>query len=266
MISYVITGAARGIGFEFVRQLSQKSENIVFALVRTKSNAQQLTELDARNVHILEADITDVKALKAAAAEVKQVTGGSLDYLINNAAFVKGTRQDNNLDGYPEGQEDLLEKDLLESFHINVIGVVHTINAFLPLLRQGTAKKVITLSSGMGDTESTLKTNISNQAPYSISKAALNMAVAKYAAEYKAEGFVFLAISPGLVDTATKAPTPKEMEAYEEMLSRFRIIAPDFEGPITPEKSVSLMFEVINKFTVEDTGAFVSQYGNKQWL
>jgi len=90
-------------------------------------------------------------------------------------------------------------------FNTNVVGVVHTINAFLPLLRRGTTKKVITLSSGMGHTELVLKSGLSNQAPYAISKAALNMAVAKYAAEYKAEGFLFLAISPGLVDTSTKA-------------------------------------------------------------
>jgi NAD(P)-dependent dehydrogenase (short-subunit alcohol dehydrogenase family) len=56
----------------------------------------------------------------------------------------------------------------------------------------------------MGDTELVLKAGLPNHGPYSISKAAVNMVVAKYAAEYKAEGFVFLAISPGLVDTATK--------------------------------------------------------------
>jgi len=267
MSSYVITGAARGIGFEFVRRFALKSENTVFALVRSRKNDQKLVEMGAKNVHILEADITDVKALKIAAAEVNKITGGSLDYLINNAAFVEATRKNNNLDGYPEGQDDLLEKDLHDSFNTNVVGVVHTINAFLPLLRRGTAKKVITISSGMGDAELVLKSGLSNQAPYAISKAALNMVVAKYAAEYKAEGFVFLAISPGLVDTSTKAPTPEEMKEYQEMLAFFRIITPSFEGPITPEKSVSMVIEVIDKWVVEDTGAFVSHYGNNhQWL
>lgn len=37
----------------------------MFALVRTKANAQKLLDLGAKNVHILESDITDVKALKA---------------------------------------------------------------------------------------------------------------------------------------------------------------------------------------------------------
>jgi NAD(P)-dependent dehydrogenase (short-subunit alcohol dehydrogenase family) len=173
---------------------------------------------------------------------------------------------------------------MLSQFNINVIGVIHTTNIFLPLLRKGTVKKVIIISSGMGDPDLVLSTGIPNQAPYSISKAAVNMVVAKYAAEYKAEGFVFLALSPGLVDTLTKAreshsrtvttelllirypATPEEAEAYRTILGYFQTLAPDFEGPITPEKSVSSMFEVINKWTVKDTGVFVSHHGNKQWL
>jgi saccharopine dehydrogenase-like NADP-dependent oxidoreductase len=50
--------------FEFVRRFAQKSENTVFALVRSKANEQKLVEMGAKNVHIIEADITDVKALK----------------------------------------------------------------------------------------------------------------------------------------------------------------------------------------------------------
>lgn len=50
--------------FEFVRQLSAQPQSTVFALVRTKANSQKLFELNAKNVHVLEADITDVKALK----------------------------------------------------------------------------------------------------------------------------------------------------------------------------------------------------------
>ncbi|KAF7983093.1 hypothetical protein HWV62_24023 [Athelia sp. TMB] len=266
MSSYVITGAARGIGFEFVNQLSAKPENTVFALVRSLATSQKLADLKAKNVHILQADITDVPALKTAVSEVQKVTGGSLDYLINNAAFVEDTRRENNLDGYPEGQEAVLEDDLITSYRINVVGPIHTINAFLPLLRKGKAKKVITLSSGMGDVDFVLRSGVPNQAPYSISKTALNMAIAKYAVEYKAEGFVFVAVSPGLVNTATKAPTPKELEGYQQMLAFFRTFKPDYEGAITPTQSVSMMLELIDKWTVEDTGSFVSHHGNKDWL
>lgn len=50
--------------FEFVNQLSAKPENTVFALVRSLATSQKLVDLKAKNVHILQADITDVPALK----------------------------------------------------------------------------------------------------------------------------------------------------------------------------------------------------------
>lgn len=87
-------------------------------------------------------------------------------------------------------------------FNINVLGVVHTINVFLPLLKAGKTKKVIAITSGFGDVDVTLDGEFDVSVPYSISKAALNLAIAKYAVAYKADGFVFLSISPGVVNTA----------------------------------------------------------------
>ena len=45
---------------------------------------------------------------------------------------------------------------------------------------------------------------LAEMAPYCISKAAVNMVVAKYAARFEKDNFIFLAISPGLVDTGTR--------------------------------------------------------------
>lgn len=89
-------------------------------------------------------------------------------------------------------------------FHVNVIGVVHTINVFLPLLKAGQAKKVIAITSGFGDLDFTLEAELENSVPYSISKAALNIAIGKYAVAYKSDGFLFLTISPGVVNTAVE--------------------------------------------------------------
>lgn len=50
------------------------------------------------------------------------------------------------------------------------------------------------------------------------------------------------------------------------MITKFRKVTPSFEGPITPEESVKLMLSILDKSTVKDTGAFVSQKGNKEWL
>lgn len=264
MPSYVITGAARGIGFEFVNQLSADSGNTIFAIVRNEATANKLKDLGRRNVHIIEADITDNKTLEYAAAEISRSTGSSLDYLINNAAFVESERAGLTLDSY--SSEELLTEDLLQSFNVNVVSVIHTINIFLPLLKNGKAKTVVTLSTGLADLDMTVASELTTSGPYSITKAAVNMVNAKYAAQYKPEGFIFLAISPGLVNTSTRAPTEKELEQFTAMIGKFRNSYPDFMGPITPEVSVRMQLEVINRSTVNDTGAFISHKGNKEWL
>ncbi|KAJ6541762.1 hypothetical protein B0H19DRAFT_1381357 [Mycena capillaripes] len=265
MSSYVVTGASRGIGLEFVKQLSADNKNTVFAIVRNRATATNLTDLSTNNVTVLEADVTDAKTLKLAAAEVSKATGGKLEVLICNAG--KSNLPGFTLDQFPSAEA--LEHDLLDNFKSNTISVVHSINAFLPLLKNGSTKKVITISSGLADPEFTILGEITAQGAYSISKAALNMVVAKYAAQFKAEGFIFLALCPGSVDTSPTAVSPRSAGAVEEYKMLFEAIpkvAPHFKGPITPEESVRMQLEVINRWTVKDTGAFVSHFGNKQWL
>lgn len=96
---------------------------------------------------------------------------------------------------------------LPSKFNINVVGIIYTINAFLPLLKAGALKKVVALTSALGDLDFTRQVEFPLFAPNSISKAALNMAVAKFAMKYKAEGLVFLSICPGMVNTRV---TPRE--------------------------------------------------------
>lgn len=53
--------------FEFVRQLSSDSNNIIIGLVRDKPTTEKAVaeELAGRsNIHILQADITDYEAVK----------------------------------------------------------------------------------------------------------------------------------------------------------------------------------------------------------
>jgi hypothetical protein len=108
--------------------------------------------------------------------------------------------------------------------------------------------------------------------------------VAKYHAAYAGEGLLFMGVSPGLVATAEGAAeggaggrveggaegeegTEVDRAGMEGMVRAFETYAPGFEGPITPAKSVEMVLEVVGKATIEkDGGAFVSHYGNKQWL
>lgn len=117
-------------------------------------------------------------------------------------------------------------EDIQQSFEINVVGVLKTIYAFLPLVREGKLKKIVGISSGMGDIgksadclvtkdfrrwirdyanfipEFINSLKLANAAPYAVSKAALTTMFAKFNAAYQDEGLLFFTICPGLVDTA----------------------------------------------------------------
>jgi len=187
----------------YIKILGADPVNTVFALVRSLGAAKQLTDFVAthqrKNVHVLEADIADSKAIQNAAETVRKVTGSKLDVLVNNGALLYHERDALTLDAYEDA--DLLDGDMTRFFKVNVLGVIHTINAFLPLLRAGDMKKCILITSTVGTPKFTAFANYSYAPGYNMSKAALNLACAKYAAQYKSEGIVFLCITPGLVKT-----------------------------------------------------------------
>jgi NAD(P)-dependent dehydrogenase (short-subunit alcohol dehydrogenase family) len=113
---------------------------------------------------------------------------------------------------------ETLEQDISESLEINLLGVIKTVQAFIPLVQKGKAKKVIAISTGMADLDLINATEIDFAAPYAISKGALNVAIAKYNALYKKEGILFLAVSPGYV--ATERNQSKSIEDLEVSLVR----------------------------------------------
>jgi NAD(P)-dependent dehydrogenase (short-subunit alcohol dehydrogenase family) len=152
-----------------------------------------------------------------AAEVVKDITAGALDYLVNNAAIlshVSGFKtlgdlyvwslqsmKNRTLTINSDDDFETLEKDLMESLEINLLGVIKTIHAFLPLIKNGKGKKVLTISTGMADIDLINATEVAFAAPYAISKGAVNIAIAKYNALYNKEGILFLAVSPGYVAT-----------------------------------------------------------------
>ena len=93
-----------------------------------------------------------------------------------------------------------LEDVSSKSFQTNVVGNIHLFNLFLPLVMKGKVKKVITISSGHADLDFINDFDIENSALYSASKAAMNVIVAKFNAQYRKDGVLFVSISPGAVE------------------------------------------------------------------
>ncbi|KZV96957.1 NAD(P)-binding protein [Exidia glandulosa HHB12029] len=264
MPSYVVAGASRGLGLEFVVQLAAKG-NEVFALARNPDQSKGLQELKGKpGVTILKADITDPVSLRAAAEQVAKATGGGLDVLINNAAWFSEKNAFLQIDDYPTDQE--LIDDFKLSFETNVLGPILTTNIFIPLLLKGKTKKVLSLSTGVADPAFVLKSEFPYGVAYGIAKTGVEMANVKYAIKYKKDGLVFLAISPGVVNTALEPPPPEVIPKLQEMVTAFQKVAPHFTGPITPTESVNLMLGVLDRTTIEESGSFVSHLGTRDWL
>ncbi|VUC25865.1 unnamed protein product [Clonostachys rosea] len=285
MPSYLITGASRGLGYEFLRQISTIPSNIVVGLVRNKAETEaKVKALNRPNVHIVQADLEDFESLKKSVNEVSSIVNGSLDYLIANAGYISSWSAYDSLTTLGDDPERL-EEDLLKCFRVNTIGNIHLINLYLPLVLKGDVKKVITLSSGFADNELTINYNISEAGPYTISKSAMNTAVAKYSAAYAEQGVLFLSIAPGAVEVGQDAGSENQFLTQNAMLTtvkvteeqipkamalggKFARYAPHFKGRTMPEESIKDMLSVIDKASVKDGygGSFISHKGTKQWL
>ena len=190
--------------YEWLRQLSTDPENTIIGLVRTPASVEaKLSSDKIANVHILQADMADHVALNNAAQEVSKITKGSLDYLIVNGVYSDGDHNRLTPTAFT-GHEEVLRREMIRSLDVNVVGVIYSINAFLPLVRKSTIKKVVALTTGLADTDIAPKSGVPNFVVYSSMKAALNMVIARYSVELREDGIVFLALSPGIVLTSEK--------------------------------------------------------------
>ncbi|KAI0640955.1 NAD-P-binding protein [Trametes meyenii] len=257
MPSYAVIGASRGIGLEFVRQLAAKPDNQVFAIARNVNYALLKALADENgNVHIIQGDVVDHRSLERAAQEAARMSGGALDVLIHNAARIDVTLM---MRGYGDYKDlDELDEDFIDAFKVNTLGTIHGITTFLPLLRKGDAKKIITISTNGAAPSATVRYGFCQGVAYGTTKAATVMVAAKYAAALKGEGFTVISLHPGVVDTAATAPNLPEGFSYQIAVDMLNTLPgmPKVEL-LTPAQSVLKQLQVIEGLTPAQNGAFI---------
>ncbi|TPX17866.1 uncharacterized protein E0L32_002967 [Thyridium curvatum] len=271
MPSYVITGVSRGLGWEFLKQTSDDNKNTVIGLVRDKASTEKRVaeELGSRqNVKILEADITDYASLQKAATNTAAITGGGLDYLIANAGYIPTWDEFSTIGELATTQRHELAERFHKVMDTNVLGNINLYSLFIPMILKGSVKKVVCLSSGLADLEPVRAFEVETSPLYSSSKAAMNMINAKFSAQYKKDGILFLSISPGVINTKLEPPTPEQMKISMALMVKFQQYAPHFKGPSSPSEAVRSVLNVVEKSSLDngDGGAFLSHHGNKEWL
>src|SRR4051812_11668931 len=121
MKSVLITGCSDGgIGSALAITFASRGL-LVFAGARSVGKMTKLSSLP--NVHLLELDVLKPEAIRAAVGAVRKETGGSLDYLVNNAGQAR----------YMPALDEDIEK-AKELFDLNVWSVLRMVQAFTPLL------------------------------------------------------------------------------------------------------------------------------------
>ncbi|KAF2113448.1 hypothetical protein BDV96DRAFT_648406 [Lophiotrema nucula] len=226
MPTYFLTGANRGIGLEFVRQLSTDANNNIIAAVRSKKgDVDELKALAKNgNVHIIECDVSStdsILSLEFRVAEILSKTGENLDFLFN-VAGINATSSDTSL--------SIDAASLENHMNINVLGPAKIVET----LRQYLARGAVVMNMTSGLASMTVAKDMPKCCTYSISKAAQNMLTLHQSRDLKRNHAIVIAMDPGWVKT--------RMGGKGAM--------------VEPNVSIEGMLDVVGKLKKEDSGKF----------
>ncbi|MDR6990035.1 SDR family oxidoreductase [Luteimonas sp. 3794] len=224
----LVTGANRGLGLEFVRQLLADGVRVV-ATCRQPGKATALNTLAAEypgHLKVLPLDVGDARSRDELVREWPLAAGedARIGLLINNAGVLHSGERFGTLSA------DTLE----DSLRINVTGPLLLTQALAPLLIDGA--RVANLSSQLGSIAGTSRFGTPS---YAISKAAQNMATVQLAHALRERGIVVVALHPGWVQTDMGGAQASEV----------------------PEASVAGLRRVIAGLGIDDSGRFLDWTG-----
>jgi 2-keto-3-deoxy-L-fuconate dehydrogenase len=181
-LTALVTGGASGIGLATARLLAARGARVA-VLDRVKAEPVP----DAAAIFPVIADVTDDAAVRAAVAEAAQALG-QLDILVNNAGIgAAGTVEDND------------DAEWHHVLDVNVLGIVRTTRAALPLLRQAATdrqKAAIVNTCSIAATA-----GLPQRALYCASKGAVYALTLAMAADHVAEHIRVNCVNPGTADT-----------------------------------------------------------------
>jgi NAD(P)-dependent dehydrogenase (short-subunit alcohol dehydrogenase family) len=211
----LVTGAARGIGFETARQMHLRGASVAVLDLSAEEAREAAERIGSRAIGI-GADVTDQNAMFAAVAEVVEKLGG-LDVAVANAGIAqKQFATARGLSG--EEWERVFEVDLL--------GVWRTVRAALPQIVERKGQMVVVSSvyafaNGMGNS------------PYAVAKAGVEMLGRSLRVELAPHGASASVANFGWVDTRLVRDAMDQ-----ESSSRIKELSPEWLlKRITPDEA-----------------------------
>lgn len=227
----LVTGANRGLGLEYCRQLAAAGWRVL-AGTREPDLAADLQSL-ARSHHdqvrTVRLDVVDEAGIQAV---VQELRGQPLDMLINNAGTFgpegspQGMRYQSLANMDYEIWRNILEVNLLAPFRLTV--------ALAASLRLASRPVVIMLSSDLG---SIANNRLGHSHAYRTSKAGLNMLTKGIANEWR--DLITVAMAPGWCRTELGGE----------------------EAEIDPGDSVRAQLQTFAALTADHNGQFIDRFG-----
>jgi short-subunit dehydrogenase len=193
----LVTGANRGIGAVFVRELLQRGARKVYAAARDVGALKDVEASDSR-VIALPLDVTNEEQVRAAAVQAKDVT-----LLINNAGYA-------GWEGVLSAPDLSVARDEME---VNYFGVLALSRAFAPIVQQNGGGAIINLASMLS------LVTLPAAGTYSASKAATLALTRSLRAELKSSGILVIAALPVQVETAMGQALPEPRLSPEEVVT-----------------------------------------------
>jgi NAD(P)-dependent dehydrogenase (short-subunit alcohol dehydrogenase family) len=228
MTAVLITGANRGLGFEFTSQYVADGWR-VFAACRdpaTASELQRLAQNSKNMVSIVALDVTDGESVRTAARQHRDV---SIDVLINSAGIAGASGQTTGNVDY-DSWAHVLE--------VNTMGPLRVLESFIEHIARSERRLVVTITSGMG---SLADNTTGGFIPYRSSKAAVNMVMRSAAIDLAPRRINCVLVNPGWVRTDMGGP----------------------KAPLLPHESVTAMRRLINTLGPKQSGKFYNYDGRE---
>ena len=191
--TYLITGANRGIGLEFVRQLKNRGENVI---ATCRSSSSELNSLAVR----VETGI-DITSGDSVIKLRENLIGTKVDVLIQNA----GIAEFNSL-------AHLDPQSIVHQFEVNALSPLCFVQSMLSHLSQ--PAKIALISSRMGSIDDN---SSGGSYGYRMSKVALCMAGKSLSVDLKSKDISVAILHPGLVSTRMTGFTPSGIQPEESV-------------------------------------------------